>query len=229
MSNTPLRKDAEDNRRRLLIAAREVFAEHGLDATLHDVARHAGVGVGTAYRRFANKHELMDAILEDQVFELEAVLRGALAEPDAWAGIVNYLERSLAIQARDRGMAQLLSGKRVTEEQLDWERDRLAPLIDALAERGRDQGVVRPDLTGTDLVFLQMGLTMIALTARKGAANVTERDDVTELHRRYLWITLDGIRARPDTSKLPVGALTTSQAHDLLTQGPTQPPKELEK
>jgi AcrR family transcriptional regulator len=221
MSETTLRKDAENNRRRLLIAAREVFAEQGLDATMHDVARHAGVGVGTAYRRFANKHELMDAILEDQVNELEDVLRDSLAEPDAWAGIVTYLERSLAIQSRDRGMAQLLSGKRITKEQYDWERDRLAPLVNDLAERACEQRVVRPDLTGTDLIFLQIGLTAIAFTARTGAANV-DRDDANELYRRYLWIALDGIRARPNAPDLPVAALSTEQTHQLLGQRPLE-------
>ncbi|MFE5837468.1 TetR/AcrR family transcriptional regulator [Arthrobacter sp. NPDC056493] len=219
MSETSLRKDAEDNRRRLLVAAREVFAEHGFEATLHDVARHAGVGVGTAYRRFSNKYDLMDAILEDQVNELEQVLRDSLAEPDAWAGIVSYLERSLAIQARDRGMAQILSGKRITKEQYDWERDRLAPLVTALADRAREQRVVRPDLTGTDLIFLQIGIAAIAFTARAGAANV-DRGDVTDLYRRYLWIALDGIRARAGAVDLPVEALSTEQTHQLLGQRP---------
>lgn len=220
MSRSPLRKDAEDNRRRLLSAAREVFAEHGLGATLHDVAQHAGVGVGTAYRRFANKHELMDAILEDQVNELEGVLHDALAEGNAWKGVVEYLERSLAIQARDRGMAQLLSGKRITKEQHDWERDRLAPLVNSLAERARRQRVVRPDLTGTDLIFLQIGLAAIASTARSGGVNVDNREDVAELYRRYLWITLDGIRARPDVMDLPVHALTTDETHRILSPAP---------
>jgi AcrR family transcriptional regulator len=220
MSETALRKDAEDNRRRLLIAAREVFAEHGLDATLHDVARHAGLGVGTAYRRFGNKRELMDAILEDQVNELESVLRDSLADPDAWAGIVRYLEGALAMQSRDRGMAQLLSGQRVTTEQYDWERDRLAPLVNDLAQRAREQGVVRPDFTGSDLVLLQIGLSAIALTARRGAANVDR--DITELYRRYLWITLEGVRAGPNATDLPVEALSTEQTHQLLGKRPAE-------
>jgi AcrR family transcriptional regulator len=218
MTEPGLRKDAERNRQRLLIAGREVFAEHGLDATLNDVAHHAGVGVATAYRRFANKEELLDAIIEDQVDELETILRDALAEPDAWNGLVAYLERSLAIQARDRGLAQIFSGRRIRPEQHDWQRDRLAPLVDQLADRARQQGVIRSDVTGTDLIFIQIGLTAIALTARKGAGN-TARSDVPELYRRYLWLTLDGLRPRPnDPLPLPVQALSTSETHEVLTQ-----------
>src|SRR4051794_33804869 len=102
MVDRALRRDAERNRQRLLEAGREVYARDGLGATLHDVARHAGVGVGTAYRRFAGKQELIDAIVAAQVDELEAALREALADPEPWAGLVGYLEHSLAMQARDR-------------------------------------------------------------------------------------------------------------------------------
>src|SRR5699024_7319546 len=95
---------------RLLAAGREVFAQQGLEATLNDVAHHAGVGVGTAYRRFANKEELIEAIHTRQVEELEAILSQALAQTDPWRGLVLYLEQALTMQAKDRGMAQILSG-----------------------------------------------------------------------------------------------------------------------
>ena len=94
-----LRKDAAANRERLLTAGRELFARRGLGVTLNDVAHHAGVGVGTAYRRFSNKEELIDAILERQNEEIEQILHAALAEPDPWTGLVLYLERSLRADA----------------------------------------------------------------------------------------------------------------------------------
>ena len=109
-----LRKDAAANRERLLTAGRELFARRGLGVTLNDVAHHAGVGVGTAYRRFSNKEELIDAILERQNEEIEQILHAALAEPDPWTGLVLYLERSLALQAQDRGMAQIFAGKHLS-------------------------------------------------------------------------------------------------------------------
>lgn len=217
-----LRRDAEDNRRRLLSAAREVFAEQGLDATLHDVARRAGVGVGTAYRRFANKEELVDAILVDQVDDLEAALRSALAETDAWTGVTRYLERSVAIQAGDRAIAQILSGQRLSQERHDWQRNRLAPLVDELAHRAVASGAVRPDLTGTDLIFVQIGLVAIAQTTR-GTSRAEGANQVDDLYRRYLWIALDGIRADGPRSPLPVDALTTDQTHQLLSPAPDRP------
>lgn len=220
MSETPLRKDAERNRQRLLQAGREIFAERGLGATLNDVAHHAGVGVGTAYRRFANKEELIDAIFTQQVDEIEQILREALAEPDAWQGVVHYLERALALQVKDRGMAQILSGRRVAPAQHDWERDRLAPLVDDLADRARKAGAIRPEVTGTDLVFLQIGVVSIASTLRDGADDVPSRDDVAELYRRYLAIALDGIRGDGiDRVLLPMEALTTDETHAVLTRG----------
>ncbi|MEU9918791.1 TetR family transcriptional regulator [Streptomyces sp. NPDC051001] len=216
MADPRLRRDAERNRQRLLDAGRELFAARGIDATLNDVAHHAGVGVGTAYRRFANKEELIDAIYEQQVTELEEILRDALTEPDAWRGLVGYLERALKLQADDRAMAQMLSGRRVTSEQYDWSRDRLAPLVNSLVERAREQGVVRPDLTGTDLILVEIGLTAIATFVSDGAGSI-DRDDVGELYRRYLGIFLDGLR--PDSpSPLPIAALTTDEAHAVLRQ-----------
>ncbi|MDH6628639.1 AcrR family transcriptional regulator [Streptomyces sp. LBL] len=216
MAEPRLRRDAERNRQRLLDAGRELFAARGIDATLNDVARHAGVGVGTAYRRFANKEELIDAIYEQQVTEIEEILRDALIEPDAWRGLVAYLECALKLQAGDRAMAQILSGRRVASEQYDWSRDRLAPLVNALVERAREQGVVRPDLTGTDLILVEIGLTAIATFVCDGAGSI-DRDDIGELYRRYLGIFLDGLR--PDTpSPLPIAALTTDEAHAVLRQ-----------
>lgn len=216
MTEPKLRRDAARNRERLLAAGREVFAARGLGATLNDVAHHAGVGVGTAYRRFANKEELIDAILVQQVEELLAILDEALADPDPWAGLVSYLERSLAIQAKDRAVAQVFTGQFAPSQKYDWGRDRLAPLVNLVADRARRAGLLREDVTGTDLVLLQVALTAVATTAHDGPA-IAGRDDVDQLHRRYLWIALDGLRPRRDTtSPLPVPPLTTEETHILL-------------
>lgn len=210
-----LRKDAALNKERLLVAGRELFAQHGLGVTLNDVARHAGVGVGTAYRRFANKEELIDAILERQNEELERILHAALAEENPWDGLVLYLERSLIMQAQDRGMAQIFSGRHGRTEKYDEGRDRLAPLVNRVAQRAREAEVIRPDITGTDLIFLQIAITSISTVTQDGP-RIDGRDDVEELYRRYLWIALDGLRTDNKTSTLPVPALTTLQTHTLL-------------
>ena len=216
MAQSKLRKDAAHNRELLLEAGRDLFAQRGLRVTLNDVAHHAGVGVGTAYRRFPNKEALLEAIVERQVDELEEILHDALEEDDPWAGIVTYLERSLVLQTHDRAMAQLLSGRHMSPESFDRERDRLAPLINSLADRARRAGVIRHDIVGTDLVMIQIAVVSVALTCtdREG---VSRRDDVAEVYRRYLWIMLDGLKPACDgVSPLPVDPLTTEQAHALL-------------
>lgn len=215
MTEQVLRKDAARNRARLIAAGRDLFAREGLDATLNDVAHHAGVGVATAYRRFANKEELIEAIWEQQVDELESILRDALRSEDPWDGLVLYLERSLAAQARDRGMAEIVAG-RAWPGHYDQLRDRLAPLVDQVANRARERGVLREDVTGPDLIFLQIAL--IALASTVGDGNPPEeRSDVRELHRRYLWIVLDGLRSSTSGhSVLPIEPLTVQQTHALL-------------
>ncbi|WP_311215012.1 MULTISPECIES: TetR/AcrR family transcriptional regulator [unclassified Arthrobacter] len=223
MPKQTMRKDAALNRERLLAAGRELFAERGLDATLNDVAHRAGVGVGTAYRRFANKEELIEALWLQQVQELESILHEALAVPDPWDGLVFYLERSLAVQTRDQGMAQILAGRRKSgPERHDWQGDRLAPLVNQVVERAHHGGVLRSDVTGTDLIFAQIGLTAISGTVREGTT-VAGRPDAVELYRRYLWILLDGLRTSSTAnSTLPVAALKTEETHALL--GPRTAP-----
>src|SRR3954463_10741318 len=108
-STRPLRRDAAANRERLLAAARELFASRGLDVTLNDIAHHAGVGVGTAYRRFANKEEVIDALFEEGLQDIAAVANEALAEPDSWQGLVTSLERSLHMQFGGLGLNQIMN------------------------------------------------------------------------------------------------------------------------
>ena len=88
----PLRRDAARNRASLVQAGRELFAEHGLDVSLDDIAARAGVGVGTAYRHFANKHELARAIFTEAIERIIALAEDAAADSDPWRGIVRFLE-----------------------------------------------------------------------------------------------------------------------------------------
>lgn len=214
MTKQALRKDAVLNRERLIAAGRELFAQRGLDVSLNDVAHHAGVGVGTAYRRFANKEELIEAIWDQQVDELEAICHEALSVEKPWDGLVLYLERSLAAQAKDRGMVQILSGH-TWPDQYDKQRDRLAPLVNQIVDRAVDTGDLRKDVTGTDLIFLQIAFASVAGVVQDGTIP-HGRQDATELHRRYLWIALDGLRASPQHSVLPLPPLTTTETHTLL-------------
>ena len=89
----PLRRDAARNRERILAAAAELFTERGLQVTLDEVARRAGVGVGTVYRRFPDKEALTDALFEERITALVDLAQQALADPDEWAGLVSFLEQ----------------------------------------------------------------------------------------------------------------------------------------
>src|SRR3954454_12282402 len=137
-----LRKDAALNRERLLAAARELFAEHGLNVTLNDIAHHAGVGVGTAYRRFANKEEVIDALFEEGLQQIATVANEALDEPDAWEALVMFLTRSLHMQFGDRGLNQIMNNPALGHARVSEARTRIAPLITALVDRAKKQGVV---------------------------------------------------------------------------------------
>src|SRR3954453_23007867 len=107
-ADRPLRADAERNRERILAAARAVFAEEGLDAGLHEIAKRAGVGVGTVYRRFPEKEQLIEALFEDRIEDVIAIASEALAHADGWSGLEPFLHRTCELQVADRGMHQLV-------------------------------------------------------------------------------------------------------------------------
>src|SRR5437763_15723704 len=90
----PLRADAERNRERILAAAREAFAEDGLDVGLHEIAKRAGVGVGTVYRRFPEKEQLIEALFHDRIEEVVGIAERGLAFDDAWTGLEHFLHRT---------------------------------------------------------------------------------------------------------------------------------------
>lgn len=208
--NRSLRKDAAENRERLLAAASELFAERGLNVTLNDIAHHAGVGVGTAYRRFANKQEVIDALFEQRLRQVEDAAKRALDEPDAWNGLVKYIDDALQMQYGDRGLNQIMNNRALGDVRVAEVRDRIAPIITELVERAKKQGYVRQDFDQSDLIFLQVGLSAIMEQTREVSP---------EVYRRYLALMLDAIRADGGrSSPLPVGPLTVEQTHQAMTR-----------
>src|SRR3954453_18066894 len=200
----PLRKDAERNRQRLLAAAGELFAERGLDATLNEIAHHEGVGVGTAYRRFANKEEVIDAYFEAKLDQVAELADEALQDPDSWRGLVTYVERASALQMQDRGLMQIFRNPARGQQRVAQASARIAPLIVALVERARADGKLRSDFESTDLPMIQLALTTLMDATRSFEPS---------LYRRYLAIFLDGMRGdRGPTSALPVAALSVERA-----------------
>jgi AcrR family transcriptional regulator len=187
-----LRRDAELNRRRIIAAAHEVFRERGLGATLNDVAAHAGVGVGTVYRRFANKEELVDALFDDMIDTVASLAQQALADPDAWRGLTESLEKVCEVQAFDRGLREVMLGTGRGPKRQAQVRERIAPAVDQMIARAKEQGTLRADISHIDLPMIQL---MVAA--------VTDHTGRPDLWRRYLRLLLDGMRSRPDTAPLP--------------------------
>lgn len=180
----PLRADAERNRRRILDAAREVFAARGLDASLDEVAAHAGVGVGTVYRRFADKGELIDALFEDRVAEVATAARQALEVDDPWEAFTTFMTRVCEQQAADRGFKEALLGRDRGCERVNRARDTIAPIAAKLLERAQAGGRVRGDLAPFDVPLMHFMVGFVADATR---------DVAPDYWRRTLGIVLDGI------------------------------------
>ena len=199
----PLRKDAERNRLRILRAAAEVFTEHGLRATLDDVADRAGVGVGTVYRRFPDKEALVEALFTERLDSLVGFAEQALADPDPWAGLVDLLERAAMVMAGDRGLRQMLMYATYGHDRVEQARTRMQPVVSKVVERAQAAGVLRADLYPTDIPLLEFMLSASAEYA------VRVRP---EIWRRYLALMLDALRPdRAGTTELPEPALSPEE------------------
>jgi AcrR family transcriptional regulator len=179
MSSTrSLRADAERNRARILTAAAEVFAERGLDASLDDIAAHAGVGIGTVYRRFPDKDALIDALFDDKIDRVVALADDALEVEDPWEGLTTFMRGMCRMQAEDRGFKEAL--------------------LSSDSGRAQEAGAVRADLGAFDVPMLNLCVGLIADRTRHVAPDYWER---------VLTIVLDGISTRGATTPMPVGPL----------------------
>ncbi|GAA4549234.1 TetR/AcrR family transcriptional regulator [Amycolatopsis samaneae] len=194
----PLRRDAELNRRRILESAREVFSQRGLEATLDDIAHHAGVGVGTVYRRFPNKEHLVEAMFVDRLEEVGAMAEAALAADDPWQGFLDFAWKTVELHSSDRGLREVMLSKAFGRERVAEVKNRLVPLITEVVERAQASGQLRPDFSVTDMPMLhQMIGEVIEYTHAVRP----------EVWRRYFALLLDGLRAEPGRAELPHGPM----------------------
>ena len=194
----PLRADAERNRQRLLTAAKELFAQRGVDVTLDEIARHAGVGTGTAYRRFPNKDALIEALMADRIAEIGAIAEECLLDPDPWRAFAGFFERGLALMAADRGLKEVIFSPGRGRERVAHARRAIAPVVARLVKRAVDAGVGRADIATSDVPIINFMLTTVVELSR---------DVEPELYKRYLAIVLDGLRVK-DADPLPVEGLS---------------------
>ena len=198
----PLRADAERNRAKILEAAADVFASAGLEATLHDVAARAQVGVGTVYRRFPDKEALLGALFDDKLRAVIDVAQRATRERDSWQGLVGFLRALTQMQSENRGLHEVLNGSEYCQERVTEAREAFAPLVEHLLSRAQADGYVRLDLEPSDLTVILLMLNAVALFSHEVHPDLWERQ---------LELLLEGLRARPGQSPLSRPALTDDE------------------
>jgi AcrR family transcriptional regulator len=190
----PLRVDAERNRVALLDAAREVFAEQGLEAPLEEIAVRAGVGIATLYRRFPTRGQLVAAALVDKIAQYAEAAEQALAIVDPWAGFASFVERICELQADDRGLSDLLSMTLPTDDRIEQLRKVANKRVARLVARAKAAGQLRQDFVGEDLLVL--------LIANASVVHVT-REDAPDAWRRFVALMLDAFGQPAGPSSLP--------------------------
>ena len=183
---TALRADAARNRVRILAAASDVFAERGLDASTAEIARRAGVGEATLFRRFPSKHDLIVAILAERIDGVIATAEECLEEPDPWRAVERFFEAMVEQQVHDQGALDAVKDECMTSPALAARRKRVMEAISRLLRRAQHAGVVRDDLTAPDIALLTAAAGSVSGLAFPGLR--------PDLWRRYLGIILDGIR-----------------------------------
>ncbi len=183
----PMRADAIRNRQKLLDAASELFATRGLDITLDDVAAHAGVGVGTVYRRFKDKRELIDGVFEQRFEDIYTTARKAIAAPDGWQGFVEFFEKLCEGMSLDRGLGEVVLGSDDEYAAIACSKERIGPLVEQIVTRAHESGQLRPDVAYQDVFVL---LEMIAAGAEFSCATAPDN------WRRYFAVVFDGLRSK---------------------------------
>jgi len=151
-----LRADAEHNRARILEVARETFAELGLDVSMAEIARRAGVGTATLYRRFPTKEALVTDVFADRISACVATIDDAVADPDPWRGFRGFLEKLCALQASDKGFTEAFVATFPDAVNLDNKRERVERKFGELTERAKAAGKLRADFAFGDLAMLLM-------------------------------------------------------------------------
>ena len=196
-----MRSDARRNRERLIASARELFAKRGADVSVEEVTQHAGVGMGTLYRHFPTKEELIDAVLVDAFAGIVDAAERALDEDDAWAGFTGFLEYAVGLHVKNRGLKDVLALRSPGAKHTQAMRERMRPLLRRMIERAQEQGTLRADFTPEDLPVVFWTSARVIDTTAKVAP---------EYWRRYLSLLLDGLRADA-AHPLPVPPLTSAQ------------------
>lgn len=182
-----LRADARRNRESILVAARKQFSDNGLDVHMEQIARAAGVGVGTVYRHFPAKEDLLQALADERFARFAEVARAALDDADPWNGFRRLMRESARTVAEDRGLSEAmdqLSGLCTVSA----EKAGLFELVGELIERSKRSGAMREDFDVEDVPSLMRGLARATAPQANGPPAMS--------WERYLEIMLAGLSAR---------------------------------
>lgn len=179
----PMRRDAARNREKLLTEAADVFIEQGLGASLEEIARRAGVSIGTLYNHFPTRDALIDALLPPRLAAVDDFAAVASAERDPWTAFSGFVENLLIQLTADRGLLEAFTGDPPTAELLAQACERGATHLSAVADRARKAGALRADASDEDVTHLLSALSMLGESAGSAA------------WQRSLRFVLDGLRA----------------------------------
>ncbi|GAA4232025.1 TetR/AcrR family transcriptional regulator [Actinomadura meridiana] len=183
-----MRRDAARNRDRLLQEAAGVFTEQGLAGSLEEIARRAGVSIGTLYNHFPTRDALIDALLPPRLAAVDEFTAQAEAEPDAWIAFTGFVENLLAHLTADRGLLEAFTGDHPASARLAEACTRGMVNMAAVLERARGAGVIRPNVTDEDIVNLVWALSLLGENAGPSA------------WQRLLGFVFDGLRTNRDTN-----------------------------
>jgi AcrR family transcriptional regulator len=193
VSDPPLRRDAVRNRELLLRTAYELMASAGLNVSYEDIARAAGTGMGTVYRRFPDRRDLLDALFSEHIDTVIDLAEQASRSDDAWAGLCWFLERQLEIESTSRGLGELLRGRSQSTALVQRAHERMTPLVADLITRAVRSGQLPAGVTPADFVTVHVMV---------GSVMDASRDFAPQLWRRALTVALAGLR-RADLSGEP--------------------------
>ncbi|WP_067704414.1 TetR/AcrR family transcriptional regulator [Nocardia jejuensis] len=198
-----LRADAVRNQQRIVEAARQLFAERGLEITLDDVAERAGVGVGTVYRRFAGKQELIAEVFAANVSDFVIAAETAATHPDPWDGLVQFFEYACTHLATNRGLSEVMLELDNDLASLAQVRDRIKPTVAALVDRAREAGAIQHDIEASDFFALVHMVDALAEFAKPVNPDIW---------KRYQNVVLNGVRTDATPRRpLTAPALTDEQ------------------
>ena len=208
------RRDARRNHERLLQEARRLFAERGIDAPLDELATRAGVGAGTVYRHFPNRDALMRELYDAGVAELHDLASEIVGAETGWRSVELYLERLGAWVADQPYLPAVM--RRVAELDPSYRPGAdFEEVVDRLVARAQAEGSLRPDVTTVDLSIL---VDMLGSLGQYGR-------EYLPFWRRQLTIVLDGLKARPDLTPMPVPGQRFADFHDMShKKGPASGP-----